>query len=65
MPLTSNECNPQKSAIWSKLSAVLSISHTAVALGMSGKDIFSPFLEPVGSKDKKSTKLGMRLYRTV
>src|ERR1700722_14742558 len=33
---TSRGCIPQKSAIWVKVSAVFSISHTAVALGISG-----------------------------
>ena len=36
MPWTSNGCRPQNSAIWSKVSAVLLISHTAVAFGISG-----------------------------
>src|SRR3569833_4002373 len=33
-PCTSSGCRPQKAAIWSKLSAVLSTSQTAVALGI-------------------------------
>ncbi len=33
-------CRPQKSAIWVKLSAVLSTSQAAVAWGMSGWTIF-------------------------
>src|SRR5689334_13284962 len=36
MPFTSRGCRPQKSAICSKVSDVLSTSHTAVALGISG-----------------------------
>src|ERR1700733_285491 len=36
MPFTSSGCRPQNSAICSKVSEVLSTSHTAVALGMSG-----------------------------
>jgi hypothetical protein len=39
--LTSSGCNLQKSAIWSKVSDVLSSSQTAVAFGISGaSDIF-------------------------
>src|SRR5436190_4292768 len=34
MPFTSSGCSPQKSAIWSKVSEVLSTSQTAVAFGM-------------------------------
>ena len=36
MPFTSSGCRPQKSAICSKVSEVLSTSQTAVALGISG-----------------------------
>src|SRR3954471_8672207 len=34
IPFTSSGCRPQKSAIWSKVSEVLSTSQTAVALGI-------------------------------
>src|SRR5580704_11471393 len=42
MAWTSRGCRPQKSAIWSKVSEVLSTSHTAVALGISGERIEVP-----------------------
>src|SRR5271166_5449118 len=37
MACTSSGCMPQNSAIWVKVSAVFSISHTAVAFGISGR----------------------------
>ena len=38
---------PQKSAIWVKVSAVFSISHTAVALGISGSVMCVVILGPL------------------
>src|SRR5271168_5372385 len=39
---------PQNSAIWVKVSAVFSISHTAVALGISGSVMAGHFPGPSG-----------------
>ncbi|GBQ48090.1 hypothetical protein AA18890_2890 [Komagataeibacter europaeus LMG 18890] len=39
MAWTSRGCIPQYAAIWVKVSAVFSISHTAVALGIKGRAV--------------------------
>jgi hypothetical protein len=44
---------PQKSAIWAKLSVVLSTSQTAVALAISGFDIGSLLYKPFPGREKR------------
>ena len=58
MAWTSNGCMPQNSAICSKVSAVFSISHTAVALGISGRVMAAlPWL-PGGARRGGGRKAG-------
>src|ERR1700722_7411251 len=47
---TSSGCMPQKSAIWVNVSAVFSISHTAVALGIRGSVMAQYFLVSLASR---------------
>ncbi len=65
IPCTSSMCRPVKSAICANESAVFSTSQTAVAFGINGLDIDSPFADPPqwpGRHEKGPELRDMRLY---